>query len=112
MGAPPRHESSTKSLRQRLAGGLGFEPRPAESESAVLPLDDPPSTAAQKPGAIGQNWYHNGAALGRLAIAPANRSRRRVKGQSPLPSVLPKGAVTEISFGVGPVSLTIAVAPV
>src|SRR5262245_39056329 len=27
----------------RLAGGLGFEPRLAESESAVLPLDDPPS---------------------------------------------------------------------
>src|ERR1051326_6265756 len=26
-----------------LAGGLGFEPRQAESESAVLPLDDPPS---------------------------------------------------------------------
>src|SRR5262245_31151702 len=25
-----------------LAGGLGFEPRQAESESAVLPLDDPP----------------------------------------------------------------------
>ena len=27
-----------------LAGGLGFEPRLAESESAVLPLDDPPLT--------------------------------------------------------------------
>jgi hypothetical protein len=26
----------------QLAGGLGFEPRLAESESAVLPLDDPP----------------------------------------------------------------------
>src|SRR5260221_12863894 len=26
----------------RMAGGLGFEPRLAESESAVLPLDDPP----------------------------------------------------------------------
>ena len=25
-----------------LAGGRGFEPRLAESESAVLPLDDPP----------------------------------------------------------------------
>jgi hypothetical protein len=25
-----------------MAGGLGFEPRLAESESAVLPLDDPP----------------------------------------------------------------------
>ena len=28
-----------------MAGELGFEPRQAESESAVLPLDDPP-----KPG--------------------------------------------------------------
>src|SRR3569832_2217312 len=27
---------------KKLAGGLGFEPRLAESESAVLPLDDPP----------------------------------------------------------------------
>src|SRR3984885_1721152 len=26
-----------------VAGGLGFEPRLAESESAVLPLDDPPA---------------------------------------------------------------------
>jgi hypothetical protein len=25
-----------------LAGGLGFEPRQPESESGVLPLDDPP----------------------------------------------------------------------
>src|SRR5262249_16709993 len=32
-----------------LAGGLGFEPRLAESESAVLPLDDPPPRAAIGP---------------------------------------------------------------
>ena len=25
-----------------MAGGLGFEPRLEESESSVLPLDDPP----------------------------------------------------------------------
>ncbi len=31
-------------LLNMLAGGLGFEPRPAESESAVLPLDDPPNS--------------------------------------------------------------------
>ena len=30
-------------LAKILAGGLGFEPRLAESESAVLPLDDPPA---------------------------------------------------------------------
>ena len=29
-------------LWNKVAGGLGFEPRLAESESAVLPLDDPP----------------------------------------------------------------------
>src|ERR1700733_7528226 len=29
-----------------VAGGLGFEPRLAESESAVLPLDDPPTGRA------------------------------------------------------------------
>lgn len=27
-----------------MAGGLGFEPRLMESESIVLPLDDPPVT--------------------------------------------------------------------
>jgi hypothetical protein len=32
----------SKVLLGKLAGGLGFEPRLAESESAVLPLDDPP----------------------------------------------------------------------
>ena len=30
--------------RWELAGGLGFEPRFSESESDVLPLDDPPFT--------------------------------------------------------------------
>ena len=27
-----------------MAGGLGFEPRLVESESTVLPLDDPPNS--------------------------------------------------------------------
>ena len=31
-----------KRSHQSLAGGLGFEPRLTESESVVLPLDDPP----------------------------------------------------------------------
>jgi hypothetical protein len=30
---------------RNLAGGLGFEPRQPESESGVLPLDDPPMQA-------------------------------------------------------------------
>ena len=33
-----------------LAGGLGFEPRQAESESAVLPLDDPPKWVKTRSG--------------------------------------------------------------
>jgi hypothetical protein len=40
--------SDSKSLK-RLAGGLGFEPRLAESESAVLPLDDPPPAIRRAP---------------------------------------------------------------
>jgi hypothetical protein len=39
-------------LIKKVAGGLGFEPRLAESESAVLPLDDPPSDARLKSGPI------------------------------------------------------------
>jgi hypothetical protein len=35
------------SLDIKLAGGLGLEPRLAESESAVLPLDDPPTAGLQ-----------------------------------------------------------------
>ena len=31
-----------------LAGGLGFEPRLTESESAILPLDDPPIYTLRK----------------------------------------------------------------
>ena len=43
-----------------MAGGLGFEPRQAESEFAVLPLDDPPNPgSAGKPagdGAYNSTW--------------------------------------------------------
>ena len=35
-------------LANFVAGGLGFEPRLAESESAVLPLDDPPVASPEK----------------------------------------------------------------
>ena len=42
----PRRQRAPGSVRRQrpgvLAGGLGFEPRLTESESAVLPLDDPP----------------------------------------------------------------------
>ena len=41
---PDDFEAMSKAAKSLilLAGGLGFEPRQAESESAVLPLDDPP----------------------------------------------------------------------
>ena len=35
-----------------MAGGLGFEPRLAESESAVLPLDDPPTRKESSKGKV------------------------------------------------------------
>ena len=38
-----------------LAGGEGFEPPLAESESAVLPLDDPPAEACANPYEYGRS---------------------------------------------------------
>src|ERR1700733_15153688 len=38
-----RHQAVQVTSTAQVAGGLGFEPRLAESESAVLPLDDPPN---------------------------------------------------------------------
>ncbi len=59
---------------KRLAGGLGFEPRLAESESAVLPLDDPPpaggaaqawaSVAGELTSTPGRDWVGPGSAGG------------------------------------------------
>lgn len=40
-----------------MAGGLGFEPRLTESESAILPLDDPPSYTHRERGGTEAN--HN-----------------------------------------------------
>jgi hypothetical protein len=39
----PHRLGSDAGHLMKVAGGLGFEPRLAESESAVLPLDDPPN---------------------------------------------------------------------
>jgi hypothetical protein len=50
-----------------VAGELGFEPRLAESESAVLPLDDSPPSR-----------------LGFYAMVPANQAAEH--GKSALPS--------------------------
>src|ERR1700761_1568563 len=45
--SPPRAPTPA---RIGLVGGLGFEPRQAESESAVLPLDDPPTEGVRLDG--------------------------------------------------------------
>ena len=41
----PKTKRAPEGARFVLAGGPGFEPGSAESESAVLPLDDPPILA-------------------------------------------------------------------
>src|SRR3954453_17190207 len=38
----PSNDVTQNKLRDEVAGGLGFEPRLTESESAVLPLNYPP----------------------------------------------------------------------
>ena len=65
-----------------VAGGLGFEPRLAESESAVLPLDDPPSAGLDRRG-IGApsdtiTRYHTGAPLCRVPGATFRQPSARL----------------------------------
>ena len=57
-----------------LAGGLGFEPRQAESESAVLPLDDPPRPGGQSPKGLPRR------AVYQVASNIASRAQRWVAG--------------------------------
>ena len=40
-----------------LAGGPGFEPGFSESESDVLPLDDPPPADSTAPDCSAAGWY-------------------------------------------------------
>lgn len=69
----------------RLAGELGFEPRQAESESAVLPLDDSPKDLLIRPPLGGR--------VRRVTSAPANEAsgaRYRVLGRRGLPHSSPE----------------------
>ena len=80
---PPRagdHKGRKNMNKNQVAGGLGFEPRSAESESAVLPLDDPPVM----PNIIqGDGLYSAGtdftvrfparSLLGSLSVRPSSR---------------------------------------
>ena len=70
-----------------MAGGLGFEPRLAESESAVLPLDDPPSAGSRSLGP-GQDQrrtrYHTGAPLCRGPHATLRQLSARLPPARPI----------------------------
>jgi hypothetical protein len=58
-------------LKVKLAGGLGLEPRLAESESAVLPLDDPP-------GASGKGVH------AKIAVRPSQAARPLAEALKPV----------------------------
>src|SRR5260370_33880515 len=47
---PTALSGGRKGKRNKLAGGLGFEPRLTESESAVLPLNYPPPAKTRASG--------------------------------------------------------------
>src|SRR5262249_18060916 len=74
-----------------LGGGLGFEPRPAESESAVLPLDDPPIPAIADKLPVWRGGRKSSAGGRALAthFGPCPRSR---------PAVAPRPWRTPASF--------------
>src|SRR5438874_1555906 len=69
-----------------VAGGLGFEPRLAESESAVLPLDDPPP-GERRAGKRGRQTLIYHVRPGWVGAAGESRNvarRRRVRPCIPL----------------------------
>lgn len=68
--------------RVGLAGGPGFEPGLAESESAVLPLDDPPGD--RDVGARASAWS-TGAACGPCAGRPSCAPPRGRRGSRSRP---------------------------
>src|SRR5439155_13549494 len=77
-----------------VAGGLGFEPRLAESESAVLPLDDPPPASrrrAGKPAPQGVVRFYisrpDGLGRGGGARRNAASARRQWAGLPPDPAL-------------------------
>ena len=66
-----------------MAGGLGFEPRLAESESAVLPLDDPPIFPDMDQGdGIAKSGYpvRSSIAVGRSVLAKSIRPSQASSG--------------------------------
>src|SRR5579883_2142595 len=78
--AAERRPQSVPISLKNLAGGLGFEPRLAESESAVLPLDDPP------PGSFGRR---GDSTAGRDWVGRAKPRRSRAFGLPGLCATMP-----------------------
>ena len=77
-----------------VAGGLGFEPRQPESESGVLPLDDPPSGRPRGTARLDQ-WpgRFKDAGLSRRPRRPAGRRHEnplRIRVLRPCPLAPPK----------------------
>lgn len=68
---------SVRYQRRELAGGPGFEPGLAESESAVLPLDDPPSRF-KVPRASPARWGPGLLRTSMCSAVPVAASRRSV----------------------------------
>src|SRR4051812_35382903 len=61
------------SVGQKLAGGLGFEPRKTESESAVIPFHHPPTM----PLKLRHNWS-------RIHRKPSNRLGKSPRRAAPI----------------------------
>ena len=68
-----------------MAGGLGFEPRLAESESAVLPLDDPPPARYVAPRLRPCKPREARSAVRRSSRSEAGLARHRREGRLLLP---------------------------
>src|SRR5579863_5169747 len=64
-----------------LAGAEGFEPPQADSESAVLPLDDAPSSGATTNRRLGRPQLY---LLPRIDVKPRDAGRSRERGEQSL----------------------------
>ncbi len=85
----PGYEGIKPRAGRLMAGGRGFEPRLTDSESAVLPLDEPPNVRGILSHAQ-EGVYSTSAWVSKRAIARSIRART---------STLPITAMLSISGG-------------
>src|SRR5690606_12263200 len=74
---PPAFAGGRRLCIWKVAGGLGFEPRFSESESDVLPLDDPPNVGARRRNGRRASRRRNrrlASSLARLALRVLRRA--------------------------------------